>query len=279
MDRQASSRSTVYVVVLALLIFILAPVVILSTAVDIFPNIDIPVIAVAFQYGGLNPEEMEGRVTTIFERSLTTTVDDIEHIESTTMSGRSVIKVYLQSGASVDKAIAQLTAQAQTAIRQMPAGMQPPFVLEYEASSVPVLQLSISGDGLSEQQLADLSSNFLRIQMVSVPGISLPGAYGGKQRQVMIALDPQLLQSKGLAPLDVVTALGNQVPVLPSGTTKIGTASPFPPYSPWGGGVCVYVSIQLPWHCLLAGMHSSSLLAGRQALSDCMTMCLWILLR
>jgi multidrug efflux pump subunit AcrB len=209
-------------VVLALLIFILAPVVIINTAVDIFPSIDIPVIAVAWSYGGLNSEEMEGRVTTVFERSLSTTVDNIEHIESTTISGRSLIKIYLQPGTNLDTATAQVTAQAQTSVRQMPSGMQPPSVISFEASSVPVLQLSISGEGLSEQQLADLSSNFLRIQMVSVPGISIPGSYGGKNRNVMIALNPMLLQSKGLAPLDVVTALGNQVPVLPTGTAKIG---------------------------------------------------------
>ena len=210
-------------VVLALLVFIFAPVVILNTAVDIFPNIDIPVIAVAWSYGGLNPVEMEGRVTTNYERSLTTTVDNIEHVESTTISGRSLIKIFLQPGTNVDKATAQVTAQAQSAVRQMPTGMQPPMILSYEASSVPVLQLSISGEGMSEQQLADLSGNFLRIQLVSVPGISMPGPYGGKQRQVVIAMNPQLLQSKGLAPLDVVTALGNQVPVLPTGTAKIGS--------------------------------------------------------
>jgi CzcA family heavy metal efflux pump len=209
-------------VVLALLVFIFAPVVILSTAVDIFPDIEIPVIAVAWSYGGLNPVETEGRVTTNYERSLTTTVDNIEHVESTTISGRSLIKIFLQPGTNVDKAMAQVTAQAQSAVRQMPTGMQPPMILSYEASSVPVLQLSISGEGMSEQQLADLSGNFLRIQLVSVPGISMPGPYGGKQRQVVIAMNPQLLQSKGLAPLDVVTALGNQVPVLPTGTAKIG---------------------------------------------------------
>jgi CzcA family heavy metal efflux pump len=209
-------------VVLALLIFILAPVMIVNTAVDIFPSIDIPVIAVAWSYNGLNPEEMEGRMTTLFERTLTTTVDNIEHIESTTVYGRSLIKIFLQPGADLVTANAQVTAQAQSAVRQMPQGTQPPLILNFNASSVPVLQLSISGQGLSEQQLADLSSNFLRIQLVSVPGISIPGPYGGKQRQVIINLDQQLLQSKGLAPLDVVTALGTQVPVLPTGTAKIG---------------------------------------------------------
>ena len=209
-------------VVLALLIVVLAPVVILNTPVDIFPNIDIPVIAVAWSYNGLNPEEMEGRMTTLFERGLTTTVDNIEHIESTTVYGRSLIKIFLQPGANLVMANAQITAQAQSAVRQMPEGTQPPLILNFSASSVPVVQLSVSGQGLSEQQLADLSTNFLRIQLVSIPGIAIPFPYGGKQRQIVVNLNPQLLQSKGLAPLDVVTALGDQLPVLPTGTAKIG---------------------------------------------------------
>lgn len=209
-------------VVFALLIFLLSPVMIVKTPVDIFPSIDIPVIAVAWSYNGLNPEEMEGRMTTLFERYLTTTVDNVEHIESTTVYGRSLIKIFLQPGADLVTANAQVTAMAQSAVRQMPQGTQPPLIVNFNASSVPVLQLSISGQGLSEQQLADLSGNFLRIQLVSVPGISIPGPYGGKQRQIVINLNPQLLQSKGLAPLDVVTALGTQIPVLPTGTAKIG---------------------------------------------------------
>ena len=209
-------------IVLALLILVLAPVVILGTAVDIFPSINIPVIAVAWGYSGLNPEEMEGRITTFFERSATTTIDNIEHIESTTINGRALIKIFLQPGANVDTANAQVTASAQSVVRMMPSGTTPPLVMDYDASTVPILQLSLSGDGMSEQQLNDLASNFLRIQLVSVPGVSIPSPYGGKSRQVMVNLDTSLLQSKGLSPMDVVNGLSAQVPVLPSGTAKIG---------------------------------------------------------
>ena len=207
-------------IVLALLILIMSPVVILRTPTDIFPNIDIPVIAVAWQFTGLNPEEMEGRITTGFERVLTTTVDNIEHIESTTVSGQSMVKIFLQPNAHLDTANAQVTAIAQTALRQLPPGMQPPLIINYSASTVPILQLALSG--MSESELNDVGLNFLRTQLVTVPGASIPYPYGGKQRQVMVDLDPRLLQSKGLAPIDVVTALGQQNIVLPSGTAKIG---------------------------------------------------------
>jgi multidrug efflux pump subunit AcrB len=207
-------------IVLALLILILSPVVILRTPTDIFPNIDIPVIAVAWQFTGLNPEEMEGRISTGFERVLTTTVDNIEHIESTTVSGQSMIKIFLQPNARLDTANAQVTAIAQTALRQLPPGVQPPLILNYSASTVPILQLALSG--MSEAELNDVGLNFLRTQLVTVPGASIPYPYGGKQRQVMVDLDPRLLQSKGLAPIDVVNTLGQQNIVLPSGTAKIG---------------------------------------------------------
>src|SRR6266567_1569801 len=207
-------------IVLALLILILSPVVILRTPTDIFPNIDIPVIAVAWQFTGLNPEEMEGRITTGFERVLTTTVDNIEHIESTTVSGQSMVKIFLQPNARLDTANAQVTAISQTALRQLPPGTQPPLIINYSASTVPVLQLALSG--LSESELNDVGLNFLRTQLVTVPGAAIPFPYGGKQRQVMVDLDQRLLQSKGLSPADVVTALGQQNLVLPSGTAKIG---------------------------------------------------------
>ncbi len=207
-------------IVLALLILILSPVVILRTPTDIFPNIDIPVIAVAWQFTGLNPEEMEGRISTGFERVLTTTVDNIQHIESTTVSGQSIIKIFLQPNARLDTANAQVTAIAQTALRQLPPGVQPPLILNYSASTVPILQLALSG--MSEAELNDVGLNFLRTQLVTVPGASIPYPYGGKQRQVMVDLDPRLLQSKGLAPIDVVNTLGQQNIVLPSGTAKIG---------------------------------------------------------
>src|SRR5713101_5024638 len=209
-----------WIVVLALLILIASPVAILRTPTDIFPNINIPVIAVAWQFTGLNPEEMEGRITTGFERVLTTTVDNIQHIESTTVSGQSIIKIFLQPNARLDTANAQVTAIAQTALRQLPPGGHPPLILNYSASTVPILQLALSG--MSEAELNDVGLNFLRTQLVTVPGASIPYPYGGKQRQVMVGLDPRLLQSKGLAPIDIVNTLGQQNIVLPSGTAKIG---------------------------------------------------------
>jgi multidrug efflux pump subunit AcrB len=207
-------------IVLAVLILLLSPVLILRTPTDIFPSIDIPVIAVAWQFTGLNPEEMEGRITTQFERVLTTTVDNIEHIESTTVNGQSMVKIFLQPNARLDTANAQVTAVSQTILRQLPPGTQPPLIINYSASTVPILQLALSG--LSESELNDVGLNFLRTQLVTVPGASIPFPYGGKQRQVMVDLDQRLLQSKGLSPADVVTALGQQNIVLPSGTAKIG---------------------------------------------------------
>jgi CzcA family heavy metal efflux pump len=209
-------------VVLALLILILSPVVISRTPTDIFPKIDIPVISVAWTYTGLNPEEMETRITSNFERVLTTLVDDIEHIESTTVNGWTSVKIYLQPNARLDTANAQVSATSGFILRFMPPGTLPPEIINYSASSVPVLQLGVSGDGLSEQQLNDLSFNFLRTQLVTVPGAVIPLPYGGKARQVNINLNPALLQSKGLSPQDVLNAVERQTPVLPSGSVKIG---------------------------------------------------------
>ncbi len=209
-------------IVLAVLILLAAPFVVMRTPTDIFPNINIPVIAVAWQYTGLSPEEMEGRITTVYERVLTTLVDNIQHIESTTVNGQAIIKIFLQPNASLDTANAQVTAASQTILRQLPAGSQPPLILNFSASSVPILQLALSGNGLTEPQLNDIALNFLRTQLVTVPGASVPYPYGGKQRQVMVNLNPQLLQSKGLSTNDVVSAVNLQNLVLPSGTAKIG---------------------------------------------------------
>src|SRR5262247_62285 len=209
-------------IVLALLILIVSPVVIARTPTDIFPSINIPVIAVAWQYSGLNAEELEGRITTSYERVLTTTVDNIQRIESTTVNGQAIIKVYLQPGARLDTANAQITAISQTVLRQYPPGTTPPLIINYSASSVPILQLALSGQGLAEQQLFDLGVNFLRPQLVTIPGVAIPYPYGGKQRQVMVDLDTRMLQAKGLAPTDVLNALALQSLVLPSGTAKIG---------------------------------------------------------
>ena len=208
-------------IVLALLVLILSPVVILRTPTDIFPSINIPVIAVSWTYTGLSPEEMEGRITTVYERVLTTVVDNIEHIESTTVNGTAVVKIYLQPSASIDRANAQVTAVSQTILRQLPPGSLPPLIVDYNASTVPILQLSLSGNGLTEPQLNDIALNFLRTQLVTVPGAAVPFPYGGKTRQVMVNLNPRLLQSKGLSPNDVLTALGNQNFVLPGGTMKM----------------------------------------------------------
>jgi multidrug efflux pump subunit AcrB len=209
-------------IVLAVLILVLSPIMILRTPTDIFPNIDIPVIAVAWQYTGMNPEELEGRITSTYERLLTLAVDNIEHIESTTVNGQAIVKIYLQHGASLDTANAQVTAASQTILRFLPPGTLPPLIINYSASSVPILQLGLSGNGLSEQQLNDLGQNFLRPQLVTVPGAVIPFLYGGKQRQVMIDLNPGLVQSKGLAPQDVLSAVQQQNLILPSGTAKMG---------------------------------------------------------
>jgi len=209
-------------IVLALLILILSPVMILRTPTDIFPNINIPVVAVAWLYTGMNPEELEGWTTSTYERVLTTTVDNIQHLESTTVNGQAIVKIYFQPGASLDTANAQVTAVSQTILRQLPPGTLPPLIINYSASSVPILQLGISGEGLSEQQLNDLSQNFLRPQLVTVPGAVIPFSYGGKQRQVMIDLNEGLIQSKGLSPQDVLSAVQQQNLILPGGTAKIG---------------------------------------------------------
>jgi multidrug efflux pump subunit AcrB len=210
-------------IVLAVLILVLSPVMISRTPTDIFPNIDIPVIAVAWQYTGMNPEELEGRLTNTYERLLTLVVDNVEHTESTTINGQAIVKLYLQHGASLDTANAQVTGASQTILRFLPPGTQPPIIINYSASSVPILQLGLSGNGLSEQQLNDLGQNFMRPQLVTVPGSVIPFLYGGKQRQVMIDLNPGLLQSKGLAPQDVLNAVQQQNLILPSGTAKVGS--------------------------------------------------------
>src|ERR1700741_2902814 len=209
-------------IVLALLILILSPIIIFRTPTDIFPNINIPVIAVSWTYTGLSPEETEGRITTVYERVLTTTVDNIEHIESTTVNGIAIVKIYLQPNASIDRGNAQITAVSQTILRQLPPGSLPPLIINYSASTVPILQLSLSGNDLTEPQLNDIALNFLRTQLVTVPGAAVPYPYGGKTRQVMVNLNPSLMQAKGLSPSDVLTALGNEQLILPGGTAKRG---------------------------------------------------------
>jgi multidrug efflux pump subunit AcrB len=211
-------------IVLALLILIAAPVVILRTPTDIFPNIDIPVVSIAWTYTGLNPEEMEGRVTTPYEKTLTTLVDNIEHVESQTMAGQTIVKVYLQQGASLDTANAQISAASEFMLKALPPGILPPQIIDFSASTVPIIQLGLSGNGLSEQQLNDVGLNTIRSQLVTIKGAVVPSVYGGKQRSIMVYLDPKKLQAEGLSPTDVLNALNAQNVIEPGGTAKIGAA-------------------------------------------------------
>jgi multidrug efflux pump subunit AcrB len=209
-------------IVLAILILLATPVVVLRTPTDIFPNIDIPVVSIAWQYTGLEPEELEGRLTTPYEKVLTTLVDNIQHTESVTYRGQAIVKVYLQPGASLDTANSQVSAASEFMLRQLPPGTLPPQIINFSASSVPILQLALSGNGLSEQQLNDYGLNAIRPQLVTIPGAVVPNVYGGKQRSLMINMDPKLMQATGLSPSDVLAALGNQNVVQPGGTAKIG---------------------------------------------------------
>ena len=209
-------------VVLAILISILGTLSIFRTPTDIFPNINIPVVSIIWNYYGLSPAEMSNRIITLQERNLTTIVNDIEHLESQSLNGVAVIKVFFHPGVNISMAIAQIAGQSQTQLRQLPAGTTPPLIITYSASSVPVLQMALSGPTLSEQQLNDLGLNFIRPQLTSVPGTAVPYPYGGKQRQVQVDLDTAALQSKGLSPADVVNAISAQNLILPAGTAKMG---------------------------------------------------------
>jgi multidrug efflux pump subunit AcrB len=209
-------------VVLAILILIFGGRAALSTPTDIFPNIGIPVVAVVWTYNGLTPEDMSGRVIYYYERALTTTVGNIEHIESQSLYGRGIVKIYFQPGTDVAAAQAQVTAVSQTVLKQMPTGITPPLVLSYNASSVPVLALQISSDRLTGSQLYDMGSNLIRPMLVSVPGVAVPAPYGGTFSYVQVDLDQQKLLAHGLSAQDVSHALGQQNIVLPAGDQKIG---------------------------------------------------------
>ncbi|HZS26171.1 MAG TPA: efflux RND transporter permease subunit [Candidatus Angelobacter sp.] len=210
-------------IVMALLILILTPVVILRTAVDILPDINIPVISIIWQFTGMSAQEMTDRIVSNTERGLTTTVNDIEHVETQAMDGRAITKVFFHPGANLEIALSQVTAISQTATRSLPPGTQPPLIIVYSASSVPIVQIGISSNTLPEQALNDLSVNFIRPQMTTVPGAAIPYPYGGKQRVVAVDLDTAAMQAKGLTPVDVVNAISAQNLILPSGTAKIGT--------------------------------------------------------
>ena len=209
-------------VVLALLLLIVGPLAALRSPTDIFPEIKIPVISVVWQYTGLPPDAMSGRITTPFQRALTTTVNDIEHIEANSYTGFGIIKIFFQPTVDINMANAQVTAISQTLLRQMPPGVNPPLILNYNASTVPILQLALSGKGMSEQTLGDLGTNVVRTRLVTVPGAAVPFPFGGKSRQVQIDLDPAALQARGLSGQDVATALAAQNLITPVGTQKIG---------------------------------------------------------
>src|SRR6478736_587117 len=219
--RIALSRPYTFVV-LALLLLIIGPLAALRTPTDIFPDIRIPVIGVVWQYTGLPPDQMSGRITTPFQRALTTTVNDIEHITANSYTGIGIIKIFFQPNVDIRTANAQVTAIAQTMIKQLPPGATPPLILNYSASTVPIIQVALSGEGLTEQNLADIGINQLRTPLVTVPGAAIPYPFGGKQRQVQIDLNPSALQARGLSGQDVANALAAQNLITPVGTQKIG---------------------------------------------------------
>ncbi len=220
--RVALSRPYTFIV-LALVILIIGPLAAFNTPTDIFPAIRIPVIGVAWNYTGLSPDQMSGRIITPYERALTTTVDNIQHIESTSLNGVGIVKIFFQPDADIRTATAQVTSISQTILRQMPPGTTPPLILNYDASTVPVLQITTSGQTLTEQQILDLTMNFMRPALAPIPGIAVPYPYGGKLRQIQVDLNPQALEADGLAAQDVTNAIAAQNQIVPAGNVKIGT--------------------------------------------------------
>jgi len=209
-------------IVLAIFILISGGLAILRTPKDIFPSINIPVIAVVWTYTGMEPTEITGHVTSVYERVLTTTVNNIEHIESESLSGIAVVKIFLQPTANVTAGIAEVTAVSQAILKQLPTGVAPPEILSYNATDVPVLRLGLGGKGFSEQQLNDYALNFVRPQLITVPGAVVPNPYGGKEKYVEVNLNYRAMQARGVTPADVVSAVNAQNLILPSGTAKIG---------------------------------------------------------
>jgi multidrug efflux pump subunit AcrB len=219
--RIALSRPLTFIV-MAILIMLVGPLAAMKTPTDILPDINIPVIAVVWQYQGLPPRDMAGRIIYYYERTMTSTVNNIEHIESQSMTGIGVVKIYFQPGTDIRTATAQVTSISQTVLKQMPPGITPPQILNYSASTVPILQLAFSSPSLGEQKIYDTAQNFIRPALATVPGAATPSPYGGKVRQIQIDLDPQALQSKGLSAQDVETAISEQNLIIPAGTVKIG---------------------------------------------------------
>ena len=209
-------------IVMAMLIVLAAPFVLLKMATDIFPEINIPVISIIWNYTGLAPNEVGQRIAGQTERALTTVVSDIEHIESQSLSGVSVIKMFFQPTANIQTGMAQAAAAVQSQLRQLPPGITPPLIIKYSASSIPVIQLALSSPTLPENRLFDATVNQLRPQLVTIPGTAIPYPYGGKTRLISVDLDIPALQARGLAPSDVVNAVNSQNLILPSGTAKIG---------------------------------------------------------
>ncbi len=220
---QLALRRPYTFIVLGLLILIIGPLAIMRTPTDIFPTINIPVVSVIWRYTGLSTEEMEGRIVSNFERAMSATVSDIERIESQTYNGVGVVKVFFHQGANIQTGLAQVVAISQTMLVAFPPGATPPLILQYNASTVPILQLALSSKTLAEHELFDLANAFMRTQLATVQGAVLPFPYGGKFRQVMVDIDSRALQAKGLSPLDVVNAVNAQNLILPTGTAKIGT--------------------------------------------------------
>src|SRR5579862_9104629 len=210
-------------VVASLLLLLLTPFILLRTPTDIFPSINIPVVSVVWQYTGLTARDIEQRMVYTEERALTTTVNNIQHIESTSYDGVGVVKIFFQPGVSPDGAVAEVTAESQTILKQLPPGTTPPLIIQYNASTVPILQYGISSTTLSEQQTFDLALNTIRVGLISVPGVGIPYPYGGKQRVVSVDLDLKALERQNLSQQDVVNALVSQNLVYPSGTAKIGS--------------------------------------------------------
>ncbi len=209
--------------VMALLILIATPLVLLKMSTDIFPEINIPVISIVWTYTGLSAQEVGNRITAVHERSLTTTVNDIEHIESESLAGFSIIKIFFQPNANIPTAIAQVVAIEQSQLRQLPPGILPPLVIKYSASSIPIIQLGVSSIAMTEQAVFDSTVNFLRPRLVTIPGVAIPYPYGGKQRVISVDLDTGAMLAKGLTPNDIVNAVNLQNLILPSGTAKLGS--------------------------------------------------------
>src|SRR6202030_207340 len=220
--RLALSRPYTFIV-MAIVLVLLGAFAIPRTPTDIFPEINIPVISLVWTYTGLQPQEMEQRITSNVERGVMVLVNDIEHVESQSLNGIAIVKIYFHPGANIQTALAQVTAISQTFLRSLPPGTTPPLVIIYSASTVPVIQVGLNSDSLSEQQMFDYGNNFIRTQIATVPGASMPFPYGGKSRVVSVDIDSSAMQAKGLSAVDIVNAVNAQNLILPTGTAKLGT--------------------------------------------------------